>query len=157
PPGTMPTCESMGVLNTLPAIIGALEATLALKMVVGERHRNLLFHINPWTMEWREIPITKDPNCPTCGRGEYPFLEARERPIATTFCEGNRVQITPTHRGEGIARTIAERYGAELRDGAAVLSVEGLEMVVFDDGRAIITGTGDEKEAQSLYARYVGW
>jgi len=157
PTGVLPTCESMGVLNTVPAVIGALEATMTIQMLVGQKPRRMIFYVDPWNMEFQEIPMSKDTGCPCCGKKNYEFLKMVERPVTTSFCEGDKIQVLPTKRGEGVAALMAERYDVPLMGDMAAISVEGVEIVVFNDGRAIITGTGSEKEAQSLYARYVGW
>jgi adenylyltransferase/sulfurtransferase len=64
------TCAQSGVLAPVAGIIGAIQATEALKVLlgVGETLCGRLLTINARTMEWRALTLAKDPACPVCGR-----------------------------------------------------------------------------------------
>jgi len=68
PPGMVPSCAEGGVLGILPGIIGVIQATEAIKIILGEGEplsgRLLLY--NALTMKFRELKIRKDPSCPVC-------------------------------------------------------------------------------------------
>ena len=69
PPGTVPSCAEGGVLGVLPGIIGLLQATEILKLILGQGtsllNRLLLF--NALDMQFRELKLRRDPQCPLCG------------------------------------------------------------------------------------------
>jgi molybdopterin/thiamine biosynthesis adenylyltransferase/rhodanese-related sulfurtransferase len=69
PPGLVPTCAEGGVLGVLPGIIGTIQATEVIKLLVGGGDplvgRLLLF--DAWPMTFREVRLRKDPHCPVCG------------------------------------------------------------------------------------------
>src|SRR5436190_11357164 len=69
PPGLVPSCAEGGVLGILPGMIGVLQATEAVKLILGSGDpligRLLLF--NALKMQWRELKLRKDPECPICG------------------------------------------------------------------------------------------
>lgn len=69
PPGTVPNCQEAGVLGVLPGVLGSIQATEALKYLLGKgkllKGRLLLY--NALDMEFSEVKIPKDPNCPICG------------------------------------------------------------------------------------------
>jgi adenylyltransferase/sulfurtransferase len=69
PPGLVPSCAEGGVLGILPGTIGTLQATEALKLVMGIGKplvgRMLLY--DALEMTWDTINIRKNPNCPVCG------------------------------------------------------------------------------------------
>jgi len=69
PPGLVPSCAEGGVLGILPGIIGTIQATEAIKVILGNGEpligRLLLF--NALKMRFRELKLRKNPTCPLCG------------------------------------------------------------------------------------------
>lgn len=69
PVGLFPSCEEGGVLGVLPGIIGNLQAFEVIKLILGEgkslKGRLLLF--DGLEMEFRELKLEKNPDCPLCG------------------------------------------------------------------------------------------
>jgi len=157
PPGSLVTCQSAGVLGTIPTLIASLQATEAIKILTGHNPRRTLLYVDPWKGVWREVELDKRPDCQCCSTGDYSFLEAKERQLVTAFCQGEKVRIVPASRGKGLVALMKQRYpwGA-VKNGVFVMSVEGSEMVVMDDGEATITGA-DKNSAMELYSSYVGW
>jgi len=74
PPGTVPSCAEGGVLGVLPGIIGLIQTTEILKLILGQGtsllNRLLLF--NALDMQFRELKLRRDPQCPLCG--EHPSI-----------------------------------------------------------------------------------
>ena len=99
--------------------------------------------------------------------GRLPGVQAAEfswlaRPgvsRAAVLCGRNAVQLTHPEGGESLeelARRL-ENMGTLTRNEYFLrLAVEGHELTVFADGRAIVAGTSDAAVARSLYAKYVG-
>ncbi len=69
PPGLVPSCAEGGVLGVLPGIIGSLQALETIKLILGTGDslvgRLLLF--DALGMEWRELKLRKQKDCPLCG------------------------------------------------------------------------------------------
>jgi adenylyltransferase/sulfurtransferase len=69
PPGLVPSCAEGGVLGVLPGIIGTIQATEAIKLIVGAGDtligRLLLF--DALKMSFRTLKLQRDPTCPVCG------------------------------------------------------------------------------------------
>jgi len=69
PPGLVPSCAEGGVLGVLPGIVGAIQANETIKIILGAEgilvDRLLLF--DAWAMKFRELKLSKDPECPICG------------------------------------------------------------------------------------------
>ena len=74
PPGLVPSCAEGGVLGILPGVIGTLQATEAIKVILGIGEpligRFLIF--DALKMRFRELKLRKDPDCPVCG--EHPTV-----------------------------------------------------------------------------------
>ena len=75
PPGMVPSCAEGGVLGVLPGIIGVIQATEAIKIILGKGEpligRLLLY--NALTMKFRELKIKRNPDCPVCG--DHPTIK----------------------------------------------------------------------------------
>jgi sulfur-carrier protein adenylyltransferase/sulfurtransferase len=69
PPGLVPSCAEGGVLGILPGTIGTLQATEALKLIlgIGEPMIGRMLLYDALDMSFSEVNIRKDPNCPVCG------------------------------------------------------------------------------------------
>jgi molybdopterin/thiamine biosynthesis adenylyltransferase/rhodanese-related sulfurtransferase len=69
PPGAAPSCAEAGVLGVLPGIIGLIQATEALKLILGagETLAGRLLHFDGLKMKFREFNLRRDPACPVCG------------------------------------------------------------------------------------------
>jgi molybdopterin/thiamine biosynthesis adenylyltransferase/rhodanese-related sulfurtransferase len=74
PPGLVPSCAEGGVLGVLPGVIGTIQATEAIKLIIGQGEplvgRLLLY--DALEMRFRELKLHRDPDCPVCG--EHPTV-----------------------------------------------------------------------------------
>ena len=160
-PGSSPTCDTAGVLNTAVGVVASLEANEAIKILAGKRESLALGlqTIDVWHNTTQLIRVPRSPSCEVCGRRTFRHLESTAS-AATSLCGRNAVQITPPP-GSALDLAEAERKLAPLgavRRNAYLLkvSIDGCELTLFPDARAIIQGTHDLSRARSLYARYVG-
>ena len=69
PPGLVPSCAEGGVLGILPGVVGTIQATEAVKLIigVGEPLINRFMIYDALRMKFRELKLRKDPECPVCG------------------------------------------------------------------------------------------
>ncbi len=104
PPGEVPSCAEAGVLGVLPGVIGTIQATEAIKLLLGapETLIGRLLLYDAWTLRFRELRLRKDPDCPLCGT--HPTI--RELVDYDAFCG-----VAP----EAPAATAGELGPAELR------------------------------------------
>lgn len=69
PPGLVPNCAEGGVVGVLPGIIGSLQALEAIKLILGagDALAGRLLIFDALGMEWREVALRRNPDCPVCG------------------------------------------------------------------------------------------
>jgi adenylyltransferase/sulfurtransferase len=69
PPGMVPNCAEAGVLGALTGLVGSIQATEALKYIlgIGQSLESRLLIIDALSMTFREFKLRRNPNCPLCG------------------------------------------------------------------------------------------
>jgi sulfur-carrier protein adenylyltransferase/sulfurtransferase len=69
PPGLVPSCAEGGVLGILPAVVGSIQATETVKLILGkgETLKGRLLLYDALNMKFRELKLRKNPECPMCG------------------------------------------------------------------------------------------
>ncbi|MHB8302633.1 MAG: molybdopterin-synthase adenylyltransferase MoeB [Acidobacteriaceae bacterium] len=69
PPGLVPSCAEGGVLGILPGMLGIIQATEVIKLVLGQGEPLVgrLLLVDTLAMRFRELKLHKDPDCPVCG------------------------------------------------------------------------------------------
>jgi molybdopterin/thiamine biosynthesis adenylyltransferase len=161
PTGTFATCETAGILNSTANLVGSIQVTEAMKLLVGARSqlRRTLLSVDLWTNGRSEISVAKPSEaCRVCGQRIFDHLTGKSRP-PITLCGRNSVQIHERERPIDFPEmsTRLSPHG-QVRYNDLVLKFwrEAYEMTLFRDGRAIIKGTNDPAVARSLYAKYVG-
>lgn len=161
-PGSVPTCDTVGVLGAAVNVIASLEVVQALKVLTDQvLFPPPLIFVDVWEGMWEVVALQKgETPCPTCDGGRFDFLHARDGHRVVELCGQGAFQITPRTR-----RPVAlEQLAARLREVGSVLHNEHLlrlevapyELTVFADGRTLVKGVRDEAEAKGVYARYVG-
>jgi adenylyltransferase/sulfurtransferase len=160
PTGAQPTCETAGVLNVIVSAVASFQVADALRILTGAAFRARITTLDLWNGGGiRQIDApARDPECPTCARGEFPYLEEARRP-PESLCGRNAVQISGVARPIDLAalQVRLEPLGVvRANEYALRFSTGAYELTVFPDGRTIVKGTSDTGIARSLYARYVG-
>lgn len=93
PPGSIPNCQEAGILGVLPGIIGLIEATETVKLIldIGNSLAGQLLVFDALEMEFTKVKLRRNPECPVCGNN----------PTITTFIDygdfcGLRPALTPS-------------------------------------------------------------
>ncbi len=157
--GDIPTCETMGVLNTVPAITAAVQVTEALKILMGKDHMKGLLQFDIWKNEFNLHEFRKDPKCECCGKREFVYLNEDNEEVVTQLCDGS-IQIVPSGTSEADLKLIAGKLkGVEnmkVNPFRLEFEVEGKKVTIFKDRRVIIKGAGDKGIARSIYSKFLG-
>ena len=112
--GSLPTCDTMGVLNTITVIMGSIETTEAIKILLGfyddieSTNSNLLVY-DTWNHSFDSIMVKKNEKCECCGNENYEFIDSDEQEIITSLCGRNAIQITPADPKELSLRSIGDK------------------------------------------------
>ncbi len=137
PPGLVPSCAEGGVLGVLPGVVGCIQATEALKILLG-RGRTLvgrLLTYDALDMKFGELRLKRDPACPLCGENRT----IRELVDYEEFCGTSRGEeevvvlegdITPVELKERLDR--GERLEViDVREPqeAAICRIEGARLI----------------------------
>jgi len=160
-PGQLPTCDTVGILNTLPSAVASLEVTEAFKVMLGREPGKELLVLDLWQGDLQKIKVRKNPECGTCVGRDFRFLRVEERgKAAASPCGENAVHIRPAKKPKGglsnLRKTLALSGKVKTADGVLRFKARGAELTVFPDGRAIVHGTGDPSKAMTIYSKYLG-
>lgn len=164
PPGSVPTCDTAGILGPVVSIISGLQCTEALKYLTGNREAmsRHLFSIDAWSQIVTRVEVPRSGGrrrCQTCDGLEFLHLSGKGSRTAV-ICGRNAVQIMPEGNGRVVLSDLADRLASSMAVERSKFlirfQVDALQVSVFPDGRAIITGTKDPAVARGVYARFVG-
>ncbi|MGQ9681309.1 MAG: ThiF family adenylyltransferase [Anaerolineae bacterium] len=163
PPGSMPTCDVAGILGPIAKVIGAFEASEAIKLLSGLGKPNPgLLTIDLAENHLEKVPtVCRAQECPTCGLEQYEFLQSGGNARAISLCGRDAVHVSVAGEPSVDLARLAERLrpvatNLAVNEFMLRFTVDSFEFTVFPDARAIIKGTQDEDQAKSLYARYIG-
>lgn len=168
PPGSLPTCDSAGVIPPAVGAIASMQAGAALRILSSTAEdlatfEPKLLQLDVWSGSTLALDAPRRPDCPACGpgpgAGTYEFLEAPPGRDPVVLCGRNTVQLPGTGRAPDL-NAIAERaepFAEEVHNLGAMLRirVEGLALTLFPDGRALIEGTDEPDRARAIYDRYL--
>ena len=96
PPGVVPSCAEGGVLGILPGLVGVIQATEVIKLILGNGEPLIgrLLLVDSLAMKFRELKLRKNPDCPVCGThptvtklidyNEFCGIRGEEAPVAET-------------------------------------------------------------------------
>jgi len=162
-PGSGPTCDTAGVVAPVVHVVAGVQAAEALKLLAGNEAALLpgVFTADLWQGRFDVLDLSRRaPSCPACTEGRFDYARERSAGLTAALCGRDAVQVRPGRRARVDLEALAERLGrlGEVRRNEYLLrfSGEGAELVVFEDGRALVKGVASPARARSLYARYVG-
>jgi adenylyltransferase/sulfurtransferase len=158
--GSLPTCDTVGVLNSIPGIIGSIQSTEALKILLGKEINKGLLTYDVWTHNFSNTNIKKRDNCECCGKQNFEFLVAKKKETMISLCGKGAIQITPVNdvqiSFEDLGKKLQKLGTVDFHKLVLRFRIPGYELNIFKNGRTIIIGTNDKKIAKSLYAKYIG-
>jgi len=158
-PSKLETCDTVGIVSTLPALIANMQVSETIKILTGGKASKDMIFYDCLKHTLEKVAIKKNDGCKACSKHSFEFLNSKLKETAV-LCGRNAVQVFPSrplkmeelmHRLQG---SEVEILGGNLY--LMSFKIKDYVITVFEDGRALVKGTSDEKKAKSLYSRYVG-
>mgnify|MGYP003937360975 FL=1 len=168
----MPTCSTEGVHPSILYLVGGIQVSEVVKIILGERPtlENKLLYIDLNDLSLEKVPVFRQAECPSCGtkRIDNDQLEIKQL-IIEELCGRDRGKrtytVTPAENSiilnlNGIEKS-AERLGYRIKTkgelGLTVISSnsDNLSISFMTSGAATIVGAKSEEEALSIYKSFV--
>lgn len=126
PPGEVPSCAEGGVLGILPGVLGTIQATEVIKLIlgIGEPLIGKLLLFDALDMSMRTLKLQRDPECPICGENPtiHELIDYEEFcgvPVGSEAVEeelGPEWEITPTELAQRLSRDGQDLYVVDVRE-----------------------------------------
>jgi adenylyltransferase/sulfurtransferase len=160
-PSSLPTCETAGILNSVPGVVGSLQVSETLKIIVGKTEiSGDLIYVDVWANRFDVVEVKRREDCPACVRGSLEFLSGKLAPSVSRLCGRNSVEIVPDKAAkldlERLRDKLANLGDVRFNGYLLIFKTGELEIFIFPDARAIIKGTYDFSMAKTLYSKFVG-
>ncbi|HBE71293.1 MAG TPA: thiamine biosynthesis protein ThiF [Planctomycetaceae bacterium] len=165
PPSAVETCDSAGVLGPAVGLVACWQAAEALKILSGNAEAicDGLIVIDSWQTQMRVVQLPRDPNCPCCGKHEFPYLNGMLHQESTVLCGKNAVQIllgseafTNFSDAEVRLTRVAGQAAVQANPYFVRAGIDGFTITIFRGGRTVVEGTEDVTIARSLVAKTLG-
>jgi hypothetical protein len=156
------SCETVGVLGPVPALVAAWQSAEAVKIAVGRMDAVSphFVHFELWDNDFSTLPMIRDAACVVCGQRKFDLLEHGDRLATASLCGRDAVQIMPPSSFsmdfDLLRQMLGRIFTLEENPYPIRFRADGHELVVFHDGRAMVFGTSDPDVARRLYGKYVG-
>jgi adenylyltransferase/sulfurtransferase len=170
PPGTSPTCDTVGVLSSAVAIVANFQVAETLKILTGnfDSVSRTLLNLDLWANDILQLKVSnayEKGHCPCCKQRQFDYLDGKAGSSAASLCGRNAVQLRQRQnakdldldaiaarlRGHGPVSRNEFMLRVQIRDGE-----KDYDVTLFPDGRAIVKGTDEPKVARSVFAKFVG-
>jgi molybdopterin-synthase adenylyltransferase len=164
PPGSGPTCDTAGIVPTLPPLVASLGMTEVVRVAAGNAPSPGLLTLTVWDGGFRSRRLFEDARpsaaCPVCAGLGFPALDGAAMAEMVKLCGRQSVQITPPGRQRPDFQALEKRLAplGRVRRSPQLLNadIEDLSLTVFPDGRCVVRGTDDTARARAYYDRYIG-
>ena len=150
------TCETAGVLNSVTHLISSVQSNEAIKILLKKDCEKDLLFFDIWKNELLKIKVNKNRNCECCAKNNFEHLNGKKSTNIIKLCGDNMFQaknkpinqkqfIELKNKLKKIGKVIDFGYCANFNN----------QITIFNNGRVLIKAR-DEKEAKSLYSKFVG-
>ncbi len=151
PTDHLDTCETAGVINTIPHAMAAIQATEAIKVLTKQEYNKEIIHYDIWKNQIDKIKINKNPKCKTCS-GIYEYLNGRKSRDTIKICGScsYQIKIKPIDINK-LFKKLDKISNIRITDDCIILE----NMILFKSGRVLVKAKSKE-QAKSIVDRYLG-
>lgn len=156
--GSLDTCETRGIINTLPPFIASRQVTETIKILLRKKYSEKFFKVDVWKDKIELLRVKKNERCKCCVKNNFEFLNGRSSKTIRV-CGVNTFQIKLTKEIENfekIYRKLKSIGHVTFNDFILHFEINNKKLSLFKDGRVIIKGVKSEKDAKTLYSKYIG-
>lgn len=145
------TCDTAGIVNTIPSTIASIAVTQILKLILNENFEQELIRFDIWNNNITKIRVKKNENCQTCNKN-YEYLQGKKEKKELKFCGKDVYQFYFKNINfNEIKNKIKKINKIKETDFCFIFD----DMTIFNDGRILIKNNEKEK-AKSLISKYIG-
>ena len=145
------TCDTAGIINTIPAAIAGIAVTQTLKLILNENFEQELIRFDIWNNSIAKIKVKKSENCPACS-GNYEYLEGKKEGGMIRYCGKNSYQFYLKNMDFNGIKDRLKKIN-KIKETDFCLFFDG--MTIFNDGRILVKEKSPER-AKSLVSKYIG-
>ncbi len=147
---SLENCETAGILNTASTQVSTIQATEALKILLGEKPAEDLIAVNLWKNEYQKYGVQKNPKCPTCN-GKYDHLESKEG-YTIEYCDSKATMSAKPKEDMNLnLEKIKETFNVKADAGiVTVIELDDEEVVVHDYGELLFKTEDDEDKLREI-------
>lgn len=151
PTEPLDTCDTLGILNTTPLALAAIQVTEAIKILTKQDYNKKLIHYDLWNNEINKIKTKKSKRCKTCN-GNYEYLDGKKAQSTIKICGSCNFQIKIDNMNmDEVFDKLSKLNNIQTTDECLILN----DIILFKSGRALVKAKSKEK-AKSILAKYLG-
>ena len=162
-PGSLPTCDTAGVLGAAVMVVAGIQTAETIKVIIDSAgdSESTLFVFDLWDSTWKTIDLQSlsEAGCSSCRGNDHSWLDTSRHQTAI-LCGQDAVQFH--HPGKtpdlcNIAKNLSCFGNVTKNKWLVRTEVEpGIVVSVFADGRLIVTGTRDPSQARAIVSKCIG-
>lgn len=155
-PASLETCETTGVLDSITDLVSSKQSSEAIKISLNKSYETSLLFFDTLKNSTLRIKVSKNKNCECCAKRNFEYLEGKRQSRTVKMCGDNIFQIKNKTMDKKQFNEIKKR----LKNTGKTIDFDNCinfqnKITLFNDGRALIKAK-DEKEATSLYSKFIG-
>jgi adenylyltransferase/sulfurtransferase len=155
------SCSTFGVMNMITGTMASIQTMEAIKILLHSNSvRKELFTLDLWENQFDTVKVIKNDGCPVCVHHQYEHLGKTLGSYSTSLCGSNSVQIVPPHPIKVDFSALAEKLkkvgSVRYNQYTLTFADEQYEIILFQDGRAMVKNAIDGNNAKSVYTEYIG-